>query len=118
MIEAIIPVLPVNQLSTSITFYTDTLGFEVAWRGELVASVSRDGHQLMLSEMHGEKKPTYVWIGLDNADWFEELLQAEVTVRQAPTNQTYAYEMMVEDSDGNILWLGTAPKQDNSVESK
>lgn len=117
MIEAIIPVLPVKHLGNSITFYTDILGFKVEWRGELVASVSRYGHQLMLSEMHGEKKPTWVWIGLENADWFEELLQKDVTVHQTPLNQTYAYEMMIEDIDGNILWLGTAPRSDMPVQS-
>ena len=117
MIEAIIPVLPVKKLSESLDFYTKKLGFNIEWQGEVVGAVSRDNCQIMLSQMHGEKKPTWVWIGLQDSSWFEELPEKGIKVHQPPTNQTYAYEMKVEDIDGNILWLGTGPRSDLPVES-
>lgn len=114
-IECTVPVLPVKSLKDSIRFYTDSLGFQVDWGGEegkLIGSVSRDGCTIMLSEMHGEKKPTYVWIGLTDDSLFAEYMSKDIKVVQEPLNQTWAYNMKIEDIDGNVLWLGTAPKTD------
>ena len=114
-IECTVPVLPVKRLKDSIRFYTEFLGFQVDWGGEegkLIGSVSRDDCTIMLSEMHGEKKPTYVWIGLTDDSLFAEYMSKGIKIVQEPTNQTWAYDMKIEDIDANVLWLGTAPKTD------
>jgi catechol 2,3-dioxygenase-like lactoylglutathione lyase family enzyme len=51
--ECVIPILRVENLATSLQFYTDVLGFQVDWGGHDgsdMASVSRDGKAIMLSE--------------------------------------------------------------------
>ena len=50
-VENTIPVLPVKHLATSLRFYTETLGWKKEWSGEKVGAVSRDGSQVMLSEL-------------------------------------------------------------------
>jgi hypothetical protein len=34
-----------------------------------------------------------------------------VTVLQEPENHPWAYDMKIQDFDGNVLWLGTEPKE-------
>jgi len=113
-VECTVPVMPVKSLKDSLTFYTESLGFQLDWGGEegkLIGSVSRDGCTIMLSEMHGEKKPNWVWIGLTDDTLFDEYKTKGIKIVQEPKNHAWAYEMQIEDIDGNILWLGTAPKR-------
>lgn len=112
-VENTIPVLPVRNLACSLEFYTQTLGFQVDWGGEegsRIASVSRDGCPIMLAEGLSNAPPQWVWIGLHDDSLFAEWRKAGVLVRQEPQNWPWAYEMKFEDSDGNVLWLGTEPR--------
>ena len=111
--ENTIPVLGVTSLSQSIPFYTDGLGFQVDWGGDstsTLCSISRDGHSIMLSE--GEGKGMTVWVGMEDYSLFKEYADKGVTVVQEPRNRPWAYEMRIADIDGNILWLGTGPRDD------
>lgn len=74
--------------------------------------MSRDGCALMLSETGPDPSRAWVWIGLEDETLFHEFRNAGVTIRQEPRNFTWAYEMKFEDPDGNVLWLGTEPRQD------
>jgi catechol 2,3-dioxygenase-like lactoylglutathione lyase family enzyme len=112
-VECTIPILPVSDLQNAIHFYTGTLGFTLDWGGQpgsTIASVSRDGCALMLSEAGVPR--AWVWIGLEDEILFQEYRNAGVTIRQEPRNFSWAYEMKFEDPDGNVLWLGTEPRQD------
>jgi predicted enzyme related to lactoylglutathione lyase len=114
-IECTIPVLPVQNLTHSIEFYTKTLGFTLDWGGEpgrTICSVSRDGHSIMLTHGFGCGSPGWVWIGVEDATLFDELRAKGVKVLQEPRNFPWAYEMKFADPDGNILWLGTEPRSD------
>lgn len=109
-----IPVLPVRDLQRSITFYTETLGFKLDWggaKGDVICSVSRDNHPIMLSQTDKIGSPAWVWMGADVA-LFELYRSKGVKVFQEPRNYTWAYEMKFEDIDGNILWLGSDPRKD------
>ena len=112
-VENTIPVLPVNQLSRSKQFYVEKLGFQVDW-GEsddaAICQVSRDGHRIMLTEDNNLGSPACVWIGLESDKLFNEFMDKGVTVVSPPANKPWAYEMLIQDVDGNILWLGTGPK--------
>ena len=55
--------------------------------------------------------PSCVWIGLRTDKLFLEFRNQGVPVIQEPENKPWAYEMKIQDPDGNILLLGTAPKQ-------
>jgi predicted lactoylglutathione lyase len=117
-VECTIPVLPVRDVARSIDFYTQTLGFTVDWIGEakLAASVSRDGCCIMLLQRPAGTQPAWVWIGLHSDSLFDGFRAQGVKVHQEPRNEAWAYEMKFEDLDGNILWLGTEPKQDLPIE--
>lgn len=118
-IECTIPILPVSCLPEAIAFYTGSLGFKLDWgghEGSIIASVSRDGCALMLSETGPGSPRTWVWIGLEDDSLFHEFRQAKVKVRQEPRNFSWAYEMKFEDPDGNVLWLGTEPRRDQPME--
>lgn len=119
-IECTIPILPVSHLPAAIDFYTGALGFGLDWggyAGSLIASVSRDGCALMLSETGPGSPRAWVWIGLEDDSLFHEFRTAGVNVRQEPRNFSWAYEMKFEDPDGNVLWLGTEPRKDLPLEN-
>ncbi|MCF7689196.1 MAG: VOC family protein [Cephaloticoccus sp.] len=111
-VECTIPVLPVSNLQRSLRYYNEVLGFGTDWCGEVVGSVSRDGHAVMLSQALSETTRNWVWIGLHDATLFDEWRSRGVKVKQEPQNHEWAYEMKFEDPDGNVLWLGTEPRED------
>ena len=113
-VENTIPILRVRSLPASIDYYVTALGFEVDWHEPgSMASVSRDGHSIMLSEGSQGHPGTWVWIGVsDCALLFNEVTAKGATIRLAPTNYPWAYEMQVEDPDGHILRFGSDPKAD------
>ena len=112
-VENTIPVLPVKDLKRSKEFYVEMLGFRVDWGESLdatICQVSRDGHPIMLTEDKNLGSPARVWIGLESDKLFKELIEKGVTVLSGPKNEPWAYEMLIQDVDGNSLWLGTEPR--------
>jgi catechol 2,3-dioxygenase-like lactoylglutathione lyase family enzyme len=112
MIERVIPVLAVRSIKRSLEFYRKILGFELEWgggEGETVGSIARDGQSIMLSE-EANTGPSLVWIGLKDDSLFEFCKREKVKVVLEPRNMPWAYEMKIEDPDGNVLWLGTEPR--------
>jgi len=56
---------------------------------------------------------SWVWIGVEDAEaLFREYQAKGANVRNPPTNYEWAYEMQIEDLDGNVLRLGSEPKSD------
>jgi catechol 2,3-dioxygenase-like lactoylglutathione lyase family enzyme len=115
-VENTIPIPPVTDLAESIRYYTGVLGFDLDWRGDVIGSVSRDRHAIMLSQALSGSSPGWVWIGLVDDSLFENLRSAGVTVHQEPRNQPWAWEMKFQDPDGNTVWLGTEPRSDIPIE--
>lgn len=103
------PIFRVASLDASITYYVNVLGFTVDWRGEGgLASVSRDECCLFLCEGDQGRSGSWAWVGVPDAGaLFEELLSRRARIRHPPTNYRWAYEMQVEDLDGNVLRLGS-----------
>jgi predicted lactoylglutathione lyase len=110
-VENTIPVLGVKNLQASKKFYTEKLGFKLDWEGDVVCSVSKGGHPIMLSQIDAQNCRSWVWIGLEDDTLFQTYKDNGVKVYQEPKNCTWAYEMKFEDIDGNILWLGTETKK-------
>jgi predicted lactoylglutathione lyase len=54
--------------------------------------------------------PAWVWIGLESDRLFAEVLRKGAPVLQQPENKSWAYEIQIQDLDGNVLWLGTERK--------
>jgi predicted enzyme related to lactoylglutathione lyase len=112
--EGVTPILRVENLAASIDYYVKVLGFKVDWDNPgIIASVSRDRCGIFLSEGDQGNPGSWVWIGVGDVEaLFEEYRAKGAKVRQPPTNFDWAYEMQVEDLDGNILRLGSEPKAD------
>ena len=111
-IENITPVLYVKDMSRSLVFYVDILGFKNAeWGDENFTSVGHDNSDIYLCK-DGQGNPgTWIWIGFDGdiVSLHQELIFKGVTIKLPPTNFSWAYEMRVEDPDGHILRFGTEP---------
>ncbi len=112
--EGVTPIFPVRSLSASIDHYVGVLGFKVDWQGAgIIASVSRGRCHIMLCEGDQGNPGTWVWIGVEDIEpLFEEYTSKGANVRHPPTNYEWAYEMQIEDPDGNVLRIGSDSKVD------
>jgi len=110
--ECVVPILRVRSLPASIDYYVNVLGFKVDWHEPgIMASVSRDRCHIMLCEGDQGNPGTWVWIGVEDCQrLFEEYKSRGAKVRHPPTNYQWAYEMQIEDPDGNVLRMGSDPK--------
>ena len=115
--EGVSPIFTVKDMRASLAYYVDVLGFKIDWGGETAfASVSRGSCHIMLCEGDQGHPGTWVWIGVGDAGLlFQEYKWKGARIRHHPTNYEWAYEMQVEDLDGNVLRLGSNPKPDQPV---
>ncbi len=110
--EGVTPILRVSSVAESIDYYVRVLAFKVDWQARWFASVSRGRCCLFLSEGDQGNPGAWVWIGVEDAGLlYEELRVKGAKVRSPPNNFPWAYEMQIEDPDGNVLRLGSAPKE-------
>ena len=111
-IENITPILYVKDMSRSLAFYVDILGFKNAeWGNDNFTSVGQDNSSLYLCKSGQGQPGTWIWIGFDG-DIFslhQQFISKGVNIKLPPTNFSWAYEMQVEDPDGHILRFGTDP---------
>jgi predicted enzyme related to lactoylglutathione lyase len=107
------PIFRVQDLPSSIDYYVKVLGFKIDFHGPgIIASVSRDRCNIFLVQGDQGNPGAWVWIGVaDVESLFEEYKAKGAKVRHPPTNYTWAYEMQIEDPDGNVLRLGSEPKE-------
>jgi predicted enzyme related to lactoylglutathione lyase len=111
--EGVTPILRVQNVSASIDYYVQKLGFKIDWQTPIFASVSRDRCHIFLSQGDQGRPGSWVWIGVEDAEALLSEYQAKgAKIRHPPTNYAWAYEMQVEDPDGNILRLGSDQKTD------
>lgn len=107
-----IPVFRVVNLQASIDYYVNVLGFKLEWSaGPDFASVSRDRCNVFLCVGDQGNPGVWVWIGVGDAEAvFNEFRGKGARIRNPPANFEWAYELQVEDLDGNVLRLGSEPK--------
>ncbi len=115
--EGVSPILTVADIRASIDYYVDVLGFKLDWGGENgFASVSHGRCHIMLSEGDQGHPGAWVWVGVTDAGkLFEEYKSRGAKLRHPPTNYQWAYEMQVEDPDGNVLRMGSEPKPEQPI---
>jgi predicted lactoylglutathione lyase len=114
--EGVNPILRVTDLSASLDYYVAQLGFKIDWQGPFFASVSRGKCHIFLSVGDQGHLGSWVWIGVEDADaLFREYQASGARVRNPPSNYEWAYEMQIEDLDGNVLRLGSEQKDDQPV---
>jgi catechol 2,3-dioxygenase-like lactoylglutathione lyase family enzyme len=112
--EGVNPVLRVRRLAASLRYYLKVLGFRKDWGGaeKGFASVSRGNCHIFLSQGDQGHFGTWVWVGVsDAAALHEEYRRRGARIRHPPTNYWWALEMQVEDLDGNVLRMGSEPRE-------
>lgn len=106
------PIFRVANLASSLTYYTETLGFTKDWGDSGLVSVSRGRCTIFLTAGDQGCRGTWVWIGVEDAGAVhDELVARGARIRLPPTNYEWAFEMQVEDLDGNVLRIGSDPKE-------
>jgi catechol 2,3-dioxygenase-like lactoylglutathione lyase family enzyme len=114
--ENVCPILRVRSVEASIEYYVRSLGFKVDFKTPGFVSVSRDKCRLFLTEGDQGNFGSWVWCGVEDAEaLFNEYRASGARVRHPPTNYAWAYELQVEDLDGNILRLGSDSKEGEPI---
>jgi len=109
--EGVTPILRVAGLRASIDHYVHILGFKLDWDGPYFACVSRGKCHIFLSQDDQGNPGSWIWIGVEDADaLLREYQRSGAKIRHPPTNYPWAYEMQVEDIDGNVLRMGSESK--------
>jgi predicted enzyme related to lactoylglutathione lyase len=110
------PILNVSDMSVSLQYYVEVLGFKKAeWGNDAFTSVSRDNAAIYLCRGGQGQPGTWVWIGVEDAAvLYEEYKASGARILGELQNYQWAYEMRVEDPDGHVLRFGSEPKIDQS----
>ena len=107
--------LKLSRKTTAVhlNYYVKILGFEKYVETPNLGIVERDGHQIHLMRSQEEQPAHRVWIGVEDISiLFNQYRKKGVKFFQEPTNFSWAYQMIVEDLDGNRLIFGSGPKLD------
>ena len=116
-VERINPSLDVQDLPAAIRFYVETLGFGLSVETPVLGIVESDGHQVHLRQGGSDSAAARVWIGVEDiALLYEQYSAKGVKINQEPTNFSWAYQMIVEDLDGNLLVFGSEPLEGEPFE--
>lgn len=107
--ECIDPILRVEDMSRSVRYYVDVLGFENAvWGTSDFTYVGRDGRGIYLCRGGQGHTGAWVWIGVgDVRALYETYRERGAIVHREPKNEPWALEMQIEDPDGNVLRFGS-----------
>ena len=111
LIENIIPILWVKNLTASVEWYDNVLGFTQEWAVDDFTELSRDGASIHLCENCQGQSGTWLWIGVQDVDkLYEECKSKGATIRMEMTSFPWAREFNVTDPDGHVLRFGGAPE--------
>lgn len=106
-LEGIQPILRVENRQATLRFYLDI------WASKTPTGVAKSSPASRGQGKGGAR----VWIGVDDICRLHEELKARgVAIRLPPTNYPGALEMQIEDPDGNVLRLGSEPRDDPARE--
>jgi predicted enzyme related to lactoylglutathione lyase len=108
------PILNVADMSVSLRYYVDVLGFKTAdWGSDDFTSVNRDAAGIYLCRGGQGQAGTWVWIGVEDVEaLYEEYKVSGARIRHPPENYPWAYEMKVDDPHGHVLRFGSEPRAD------
>ncbi len=111
-VENIDPILRVEDMSVSVRYYRDVLGFQAAdWGDDDFTYVGLHGRGLYLCRGGQGHVGSWVWIGVEDVRvLFKHYQERGAMIRQEPVNHDYALEMLIEDPDGNVLRFGSGPE--------
>ncbi|WP_263418081.1 VOC family protein [Terriglobus albidus] len=105
--QTAIPILFVDDVSRSVAYYEQSLGFNLQWNiDSQSALVTRGDCTLLLATAMHNSSPSRVWIEVDDVqDLFEEFLIAGAVIVGPPDDLESGTEMQIADLDNNFLWF-------------
>jgi len=110
-VERINPYLVVKDIKGSLEFYINILGFDVYVETQNLAIIECDGHQIHLIKSEDAPTINRIWIGVEDIEiLYDQYKENDVIFIQEPSIFSWAYQMIIEDLDGNKLIFGSAPK--------
>jgi len=117
--EGSAPILSVTDMSASLHFYVDVLGFRNAdWGSDAFTAVNRDAARIYLCRGGQGSPGTWAWVGVEDVQaLYEEYRANGAKIRHAPRNYPWALEMHVEDPDGHVLRFGSEPLADRPFDA-
>ena len=108
--EVASPIFRVADLTASLRYYTEALGFQKEWGGDDFACVTRDNVAIYLSAGDQGQRGTWAWIGVgDVAALYEEYKASGASILGPPESFPWALELKVGDPDGHVLRFGSDP---------
>jgi catechol 2,3-dioxygenase-like lactoylglutathione lyase family enzyme len=111
------PVFRVKDVDASISYYRDSLGFQLRWRaGDGFACVARDKCAIFLTNDNQSQPRMWIWIGVEDVrPLHNRYVASGAKIRNPPNNFEWALEMQVEDLDGNVLRIGSDREKDKPL---
>ena len=104
------PILRVSSLAASVEYFVTVLGFYIDWEAPGITSVARDRCCLFLVDDGEDATSGWAWVGVADVEQvFEELRARGARIRRPPATHAWGMDMQVEDLDGNVLSLASAP---------
>jgi catechol 2,3-dioxygenase-like lactoylglutathione lyase family enzyme len=112
-----VPVFCVKDVSASVAYYVDSLGFKLQWRAnDGFACVTRGECSIFLTDDNQSQPRMWIWIGVpDVRTLHSQYVASGAKIRNPPNNFLWALEMQVEDLDGNVLRIGSDPEEDKPL---
>jgi catechol 2,3-dioxygenase-like lactoylglutathione lyase family enzyme len=112
-----VPVFRVKDVSASIAYYVDSLGFNLQWRAnDGFACVARGECSIFLTDDNQSQARMWIWIGVpDVRALHSQYVTSGAKIRNPPNNFLWALEMQIEDLDGNVLRIGSDPEEDKPL---
>ena len=110
-----VPEMPVRDIDEAATYYEQSLGFTVDWRGEELglAGISRGDCRLFLANAayraaHGTVGPVLIWLNLKSKGEVDELYRlwssSQTKMIAEPESKPWGlHEFTAQDLDGNLL---------------
>lgn len=109
--QTTIPILYSGDVSRSIKYYTEVLGFDCKWEWEnppTFGGVSKDGVEIFFCEKGQGNPGTWISIMLDDVDEYYEAINAKgAIISSLPESMPWGIrEMLVQDHDGHCIRFG------------
>jgi catechol 2,3-dioxygenase-like lactoylglutathione lyase family enzyme/GNAT superfamily N-acetyltransferase len=106
-----VPILYSSDVTRSLTYYTEILGFESKWEWDnppTFGGVSKDSVEIFFCK-YGQGSPgTWISVFMDDVDTFyEEVKARDAKIVAPPQDMEWGIrEMLVEDPDGHMIRFG------------
>ena len=109
--NTIVPIIYSSDVTKSLTYYTDVLGFEDKWEWgspPTFGGVHRNSVEIFFCEKGQGNPGTWLSIMVDNVDdYYERIKSKGATIITEPKSMEWGIrEMLVQDPDGHIIRFG------------